>query len=82
MKNLTIRNVSSKLARALDEEKRRRGTSLNQVVLQLLEAALGLEVGEYDNGLADFAGRWSEEEFREFEAAVADFERVDEDAWR
>ncbi len=82
MKNLTIRNVSAKLAQALEEEKRRRATSLNQTVLQLLESALGLGAREYDNGLSDFAGRWTEEEFEAFEDAVSDFERVDEDLWR
>jgi hypothetical protein len=30
------------------------------------------------NGLGRLAGGWSEEEFRDFERAVAPFERVDE----
>jgi hypothetical protein len=31
--------------------------------------------------LARLAGGWSEEEFREFEAATAQFKAVDEELW-
>ena len=34
------------------------------------------------NGLAGLAGRWSEDELREFERAVAPFEEVDPELWR
>lgn len=81
MKNLTIRNVPEDLAEALAGEKRRRGASLNQTVIELLSQGLGVGTTR-SNGLARFAGTWSEEEFREFEEAVEDFERIDEDLWR
>lgn len=83
MKQLTVRGVSEDLSRALREERIRRGTSLNQTVLDLLRRALGLGHGQrYDNGLGELAGTWSEEELREFEAATAAFEQVDEELWR
>jgi hypothetical protein len=83
VQHLTIRNVAPHLARALEEEKRRRGTSMNQTVLSLLEQALGLHTdAEYDNGLAKLAGTWPDAELREFEEAVALFEIVDEDQWQ
>jgi hypothetical protein len=83
MKYLTIRNVSPELATALEEAKRGRGTSLNRTVLDLLEQALGVGVGRRrSNGLAALAGTWSEEEFEQFEAAVEDQERVDEELWQ
>lgn len=81
MKNLTIRNVSPPLSDALEDERKRRGTSLNQTVLDILEKSLG--VGKTrSNGIRAMAGTWSEEEFEEFEAATEIFERVDEDLWR
>ena len=80
MKTLTVRGVSAELGRALNEEKRRRGTSLNQTVLDLLKQSLGVGVPR-SNGLGRFAGGWSDEEFREFEAATRDFGKIDPEMW-
>lgn len=41
VKTLTVRGVTTELGRALNDEKRRRGTSLNQTVLDLLGQSLG-----------------------------------------
>ena len=82
MKALTIRNVDDRLARALEREKKRRGTSLNETVLELLARSLGVDVGEKrSNGLRKLAGTWSKEEHRAFEEAVAPFEQIDEELW-
>jgi hypothetical protein len=81
MKNLTIRNVPDAVATALEEEKGRRGESLNQTVIELLSQGLGVGTTR-SNGLGRLAGSWTEEEFREFEEAVAGFERVDDELWR
>lgn len=82
-RHLTIRDVSSELARALKAEARRRGASLNQTVKELLGRALGLgPSAAYDNGLGALAGTWSAEELDEFEKATAGFEAVDDEIWR
>lgn len=81
MKALTIRNLPPALADALDREKRRRGKSLNQTVIDLLGQGLGAQ-GVRSNGLGRLAGGWSEDEFRDFERATAQFEAVDEELWR
>lgn len=81
IKALTIRNLPPALADALDREKRRRGKSLNQTVIDLLGQGLGAQ-GVRSNGLGRLAGGWSEEEFRDFERATAQFDAVDEELWR
>lgn len=81
MRTLTVRNVPPQVAEALEREKRLRGESLNQTVIDLLSQGLGVGTPR-SNGLARLAGRWSEEEFREFEQAVAPFEEVDDELWR
>lgn len=81
IKALTIRNLPPALADALDREKRRRGKSLNQTVIDLLGQGLGAQ-GVRSNGLGRLAGGWSEDEFRDFERATAQFEEVDEELWR
>lgn len=81
MKTLTIRGVPDELAGALEQEKARRGESLNQTVISLLSQGLG--VGRTrSNGLARLAGTWSDEESRSFDDAVAPFERVDDELWQ
>jgi hypothetical protein len=73
--------VPASLAEALEREKRRRGKSLNQTVIDLLGQGLGAQ-GVRSNGLGRLAGGWSEDEFRDFERAIAQFETVDEELWR
>lgn len=81
MRALTIRNLPPLVADALEQEKRRRGRSLNQTVIDLLEQSLGVQ-GSRSNGLARHAGSWDEDDLREFERAVAPFEQIDEELWQ
>lgn len=80
-RTLTIRNVPPELDEALKREKRRRGQSVNQIVLDLLAEDLGVGGKARSNGLARLGGVWSADELSEFEAATAAFEEVDEDLW-
>ncbi len=83
MKYLTIRSVPLPLAQALAEEKAKRGTSLNQTVIELLSQALGVGGGRTrSNGLRHLAGTWTDEELAGFEQAVVVTEQVDEELWR
>ena len=81
MKNLTIRNLPPEVAKALEREKVRRGVSLNQTVIALLEQGLGV-AGVRSNGLGRLAGKWTEEERRAFDDAVARLEHIDDELWR
>ena len=81
MKTLTIRNVPRDLDEALQRERTRRGQSLNQTVIDLLNQRLGVGVAR-SNGLARLAGTWSDEEFQQFQEATAAFQRVDEELWK
>lgn len=81
IKALTIRNLPPGIADALEREKRRRGKSLNQTVIDLLGQGLGTQRAR-SNGLGRLAGSWSEDEFHDFERATAPFEGVDEELWR
>ncbi len=83
MKALTVRNVDARLASALARETRRRGTSLNQTVLDVLRRGLGIDQATpQTNGLEKLAGTWTDEDLQEFEANVAMFEVIDPELWR
>ena len=81
--HLTIRNLPPELAEALEAEKRRRGNSLNQTVIDLLAGGLGIgAAARRSNGLTRLAGTWSAEQLNQFEEATAATEQVDEEMWR
>jgi len=83
MTHLTVRKLPPRLGDALQRETRRRGRSLNQTVIDLLEQALGTAAGtRRSNGLRSLAGRWSAAESRAIETALKDHERIDKDQWR
>lgn len=83
MRHLTVRNLPEALARQLDVERRRRGTSLNQTVIDLLAQATGVtRQAVPDNGLGRLAGTWSDADLAEFDQATAAFETVDPEMWR
>jgi plasmid stability protein len=82
VKALTIRNVDSQLAEALRREVRRRGTSLNQTVLDLLRATLMVGGQSRQNGLESLAGSWSQQEHDEFSKATESFDQIDDELWR
>lgn len=79
--HLTVRNLPEELADALAREKRRRGTSLNQTVIDLLEQSLGVR-GIRSNGLRQLAGTWTADDQREFLASIRCLDEIDQDLWR
>ena len=84
MKTLTVRNVTPILAEALEEEKKRLGVSMNSTVLHLLSESLNLNSRrrQWTNGLEKLAGGWTEEEFEEFQAVLAEIRVIDEEMWK
>lgn len=79
--HLTVRNLPEEVAAALEREKRRRGTSMNQTVIDLLRQSLGVK-GTRSNGVGRVAGAWTESEHREFLSAIQNFEEIDQDLWK
>ena len=79
--HLTVRSLPKDVARALEAERKRSGASLNQTVIDLLRRALALGEPAFDNGLAKYAGGWSDEDLAEFEAATECFEAIDPEMW-
>jgi plasmid stability protein len=80
-RHLTVRNLPEDLSAALKREKRRRGTSLNQTVIDLLWQSVG-GAGTRSNGLARLAGTWTEAEHRRFLDEIQVFEKIDPDLWQ
>jgi plasmid stability protein len=79
--HLTVRNLPGDLAAALEREKRRRGASMNQTVIDLLSQSLGV-TGTRSNGVRRLAGTWNETELQEFLVAIRCLEEIDQDLWK
>ena len=78
--HLTVRNVPEEVAAALARERRRRGVSLNQTVIDLLRQSLGIS-GPRSNSVRRLAATWSETEHQEFLAVTTRFEKIDKEFW-
>ena len=77
----TIRAVPDALDRAVRQRAQREAKSLNAVVVEALARGLDLDARPAEHtDLDHLIGTWEEDP--EFDHAIADFERVDDDAWR
>ena len=82
-RHLTIRNLPADVSRGIENERRKRGTSLNATVVHLLRVAVGGGAEPpYDNGLGKYAGRWTETDLEEFERNTADTREIDPEMWK
>lgn len=79
MRQLTIRNVSEPLGKKLEELSRRTGKSINALVLELLNGALGVK--GRSARLKCYVS-WSADDVREFDEALEPQRQVDEALWR
>ena len=87
MNQLTVRGFDDELAERIQRLAKRDGTSLNQAALKLLRKGAGLaDPGQgadtVGSSLNHLIGKWSADEAAELEAALEEFEVIDEGAWR
>ena len=77
----TLRNIPEKLDHALRSRARQEGKSLNQIVLEALRRALGLEVEPVQQRrLDDVAGTWEAD--ASVEETLTNQRRIDPGEWR
>ena len=86
MEQLTVRGFGDDLGAAVRRLAARERISLNQAALRLLRRGAGLPDGAEQAGavgasLDHLIGTWTTAEADELDAALKDFETIDEDAW-
>ena len=87
MNQITVRGFDDELSASLRRLAKREGLSLNQAALRLLRRGAGLAEG---SGRADtvgasfdrLIGSWTQADADEMNAALEEFEVIDEAAWR
>jgi hypothetical protein len=75
----TIRGVPDRVDHLLREKADHNKVSLNEAALEALSHGLGVEEAPVFHDLDDLAGTWVEDE--EFDRAMDEQDRVDEDLW-
>jgi len=77
----TIRAVPTGIDRALRRRAKKEAKSLNAVAVEALARGLELDAKPVAHGdLDSLIGSWQEDPA--FDRAIADFERVDDEAWQ
>ena len=78
-----MHGVDEAVDKRVREMARKNGTSINKTLQALLRRALGLDVrADHRADFADVAGRWSQADVDEFEAATAELSKVDAEDWK
>jgi hypothetical protein len=84
MKTISLRIGDDNLALCLEQESRRRGTSINGLIVEAIRTFLGVPGrgrGGVHHDLDHLAGTWSEADEREFADAVQGFAAIDREMW-
>lgn len=77
----TIRNLPPELDKTLRQKAKKSGKSLNAIVLESLARGAGLSgKPAIYRDLSFMAGSWVDDP--EFDKAMEDFERIDEECWK
>lgn len=87
MNEITIRGFNDELAEIIRKLAERDGTSLSHAAFELLRIGAGVidtnwEQPNVGPSLDLYIGSWTSAEADEFDAAIEEFETVDETAWR
>ena len=82
MKTMTVRNIPDEVAEKLKGIAETVNTSINAMVVRVLEAGVlphGKKRPSHD--FSRFCGGWSQQEFDDFEKAVADCGNIYREEW-
>ncbi len=87
MNQLTVRGFDDELSASVRRLAKREGISLNQAALKLLRKGAGLTDGTggadtIGSSLDHLIGAWTPVEADEMDAALEEFETIDEAAWK
>jgi len=85
MKAITLRNIPPDVARTIRKRAAEEKTSLNKVVISLLQENISGpgKVGKVKHTDLDrFFGTWTREDYEEFEKALAEQRQIDPEMWK
>ena len=84
MSQITIRGIDPAIERQIRERAKKKGISLNRVILDMVYQSAGLKKPDLKpaaHSLKKLAGGWSEKDALEFADSIKSCEQIDEDMW-
>jgi len=86
MKAITLRNLPPEVAKTVQQRAKKKKTSVNKAVIELLEESVGGKVKKKEktryHDLDHLAGSWTKEEAEAFEKLIAEQRTIDPDLWK
>ena len=83
MKAITLRDIPEPLAKKIEDRSKRRGTSLNKTVIEMLEeSSSSHKAGRVYTDLDHLFGTWTKEEADEFDQFLKEHRTIDEEMWK
>ncbi len=83
--NFNLRGIEPKVMSQLKKEAGKKKTSVNSLILRMIENNLGyaykLQRVIYDD-LDHLAGTWTKQEAKQFQKDTEFFEKIDEEIWK
>lgn len=80
--NFNLRGIPSEVMDLLKQEAKRLHTSVNALILTIVERGVGFSRARTTfHDLDDLAGGWSDDDVKTFEKNTKFFEQIDEDIW-
>ena len=81
--NFNLRGIPSEIMVLLKREAKRLRTSVNVLILKMIEQGLGLSYDQRSHhDLDHLAGSWSAAEEKTFTENTQSFERIDKELWK
>lgn len=83
--NFNLRGITSEVMTTLKQEAEKQNTSVNFLILKLIENGIGYSrtvKRPIYHDLDKLAGTWSAKDAKEFEKNTKDFEEIDRDLWK
>ena len=85
MKTITVRGIDSKVALKLKETAKKKGKSVNQLLLEILKQHLGMQKEKkftaVKHDMDHLFGKWSTEEFEQIQSKIDSERKIDKELW-
>lgn len=81
MKSFTVHNIDDQTVKLIDQKAKESGLSRNKTIQSLLHKALGITEIKEKADFSTFLGRWTDEEYQNFNQSIADLDTVDKEDW-
>ena len=79
---LNIRNINDTIYKSIKEESKKKGTSINKLILGILDRVFHKEKKVEYHDLDDFFGTWSDEDYNTVMEVSGEMRTIDDELWK